>query len=100
MKYFAKLQAVLPAVKAAEETFDAYLNAKGEGMTNETVRAEAEKLNVVLRQAVEALIQDTDQVNSRHTLESIYLCPTVWGFTIGGLTHARLVEACETGKSP
>ena len=98
MQFFPHLQAVLPALKAAEAAFDAFLATQP--LTNETVWAEAEKLNVVIRQAVAAFATDTKETNSRSTLESIYLRKIEGLFPLGGLTHKQLTEACQTGRAP
>jgi hypothetical protein len=100
MLFFAKTQEILPRLKAAEDAFHAYLANMPYDGTDTTAFAEAEKVNVVLREIGEAFIQDTVGVNSRDTLESIYLRKTPDLFTLGGLTYARWVEACETGRAP
>lgn len=93
--YFPKLAALLPKVKEAEAAFDA-----ADFQSNEHFWAEAKKVNDVLREAVEAFVQDTADRNSRDTLESIYLRrPEGWPF-IGGLSYKRLLTACETGRAP
>jgi len=98
--YLQNLQAMLPQVKEAEDAFTAWLANMPVTVTNADVYAEADKFNEVLRQAVEAFYQDTSEVNSRSTIEQIYLRIPEGCFTIGGLSYAALQRTCETGRAP
>ena len=97
MNHFPKLQAVLPQVKIAQDLFDFSCRniPTADGL------AEAVKpLNIALREAVEAFYQDTADVNSRSTLEYVYLPIPKGSFTLGNLGYDCLVRACETGRAP
>lgn len=100
MNYLPKLQAVLPKVKDAEDAFDAFLANMPATVTNADVYAEADKLNAVLREAIEAFYQDTAAVNSRSAIEQIYLRIPEGCFTHGGLGYKSLKLACEMGRAP
>lgn len=100
MSYLPKMHALLPKVKEAEDAFDTFLTNMPDTATNAEVYAEADKLNDVLREAVEAFIADTAAVNSRSTIESIYLRIPEGCFTIGGLSYEALRLACEMGRAP
>jgi hypothetical protein len=97
MSHFPKLQAVLPQVKIAQDLFDfSYRNIPTAAGLAEAVKP----LNLALREAIEAFYQDTAKVNSRSTLESVYLPIPLGSFTHGNLSYDCLVKACETGRAP
>jgi hypothetical protein len=98
--HLPKLEAILPKVKEAEAAFNTFLANMPTSTTNAEVYAEADKFNVVLREAVEAFIEDTAEVNSRSTVESVYLRIPAGCFTIGGLSYESLRWACEMGRAP
>lgn len=97
MTHFPKLQAVLPQVKIAQDLFDfSYRNIH----TAEGLADAVKPLNLALREAIEAFYQDTAEVNSRSTLEQVYLPVPEGSFTHGKLSYECLVRACETGRAP
>lgn len=96
MNHFPKLQAVLPQVKIAQDLFDfSCRNIPTAAGLTEAVKP----LNIALRAAIDAFYQDTAGVNSRSTLESVYLPIPLGSFTHGNLNYERLVRACETGRA-